>query len=263
MTAQNGAQTFTFTRLGRFGRFGNQLFQIAATIGIASRHNAEYIFPRWEFASFFRTVVPQSEVPIRPDLTISQDCFHYLDVRVDVPAAMVIDMRGAFQSERYFDDCAALVRDYFEPTPAILSALFAGYGNILRNEPTCIMVVRRGDYVTNQNNWVLQPAAFYAEAMAQFDQDTHFFVTSDDIQWCYEHIRAPHIVFLPQAAWPHNFFLGTLCQHAIIANSTFGWWFAYLSKNQEKRVIAAKNWFGPDLSHQDTKDLLPAGWIRL
>jgi hypothetical protein len=37
----------TFTQLGRHGEFGNQLFQIAATIGHAFKSNQEYMFPLW------------------------------------------------------------------------------------------------------------------------------------------------------------------------------------------------------------------------
>jgi len=254
---------FTFTRLGRMGRFGNQLFQIAATIGMAAKHETDYVFPKWEHSHLFKTPLPQFTSPMRPDLTLGHESFHYIDMRVIAHTASVIDLRGYFQSEKFFLHCASVIREYFEPTPVILTALNTGYGSILRNNATCIMVVRRGDYMTNQNNWVLQTADFYAEAMAQFDADTTFFVTSDDNEWCYQNIRGPNVTVLPQPAWIHNFFLGTLCQHAIIANSTFGWWFAYLNKNAGKRVVAARRWFGPDLAHNDTTDLLPAGWLTV
>lgn len=36
---------FTFKKLGRYGRIGNQMFQIASTIGIAIKHNDTFAFP--------------------------------------------------------------------------------------------------------------------------------------------------------------------------------------------------------------------------
>ena len=37
----------TFNELGRYGRFGNQMFQIASTIGLATKHGYEFGFPYW------------------------------------------------------------------------------------------------------------------------------------------------------------------------------------------------------------------------
>src|SRR3984957_1804634 len=46
--------------LGQLGRLGNQLFQIAATIGIARRNDCPFIFPPWPYAKYFEFPIPQS-----------------------------------------------------------------------------------------------------------------------------------------------------------------------------------------------------------
>src|SRR5262245_36764856 len=49
-----GEQAVTYTPLGRYGRLGNQLFQIAATIGIAQNRGERVLLPpRWEYRSRF------------------------------------------------------------------------------------------------------------------------------------------------------------------------------------------------------------------
>jgi hypothetical protein len=57
----------------------------------------------------------------------------------------------------------------------------------------------------------------------------------------------------------------TLCDDFIIANSSYSWWGAWLSKNPNKKVIAPIQWFGATgyTKDHDTKDLIPNDWTRI
>lgn len=57
--------------------------------------------------------------------------------------------------------------------------------------------------------------------------------------------------------------LMSMCDHFIIANSTFSWFGAYFSGNINKLVYYPRVWFGPALLHKNIKDICPDSWIGI
>jgi hypothetical protein len=92
--------------------------------------------------------------------------------------------------------------------------------------------------------------------------DVTLYVFSDDIDAVEREFKpaGPHVFVRATQPWHayDKIRLMSLCQHAIIANSTFSWWGAWLNPSPDKMVIAPDPWFAG--GQQDGRDLVPAGW---
>ena len=126
-------------------------------------------------------------------------------------------------------------------------------------EPASVAVhVRRGDYVLNSNAAAVHgvcPLDYYEKALAAVRQKLglpHVFLFSDDLDWALRELPLQGIQVtavdssqaeIPSLADLADFDLMRHCKHAVIANSSFSWWAAFLLQTPESLVIAPKQWF--------------------
>ncbi len=256
--------------LGELGRLGNQLFQIAATIGVARRNGCSFIFPTWQYSRHFEFPLPQAH-PIRHMQRRAPRSFAYEEIVID----RATELWGYFQSHRYFAHCEEEVRHYFTPHHALAQLLDSGFADLLARE-TCSVHVRRGDYLGDPTWPELAAGDYYERAMSQFDSNTTFVIFSDDTAWCMERFRGRSTFFVEALSAVEDLFLMARCRGHIIANSSLSWWGAWLDPNPDKKVIAPVRWFGrkhaePSVPYRpnhsagfyDTSDIVPPAWIKI
>lgn len=182
-------------------------------------------------------------------------------------------LTGYWHSSRYFDDAEPFLRTeltFKNGWDAANTAVAALIGS--SEVPTVSAHVRRGDYVTdpgaNRRLGTLEPD-YYHRAVEKIEAEigaVHLFVFSDEPEWCRRHLDTlgseTTIVDVngPSKA-ADDLRLVALCEHHVVANSTFSWWGAWLNPSPEKIVIAPEPWL---LDTRWPGDLrLPSNWVRL
>jgi len=194
--------------------------------------------------------------------------FHFDPNFQSLPADIYLD--GYWQSERYFAGIADELRRELT-VGAAAQAEVRDLEAAIRSAESVGVHVRRGDYVTEERTAAYHGTCdpeYYraaAERVREVAGRPHFFVFSDDPEWVRSHLAflSPStIIGHADRTRPHeDMRLLSLCRHAIIANSSFSWWGAWLSDHPGKRVVAPARWFSdPSI---DTSDLLPPQWTRL
>jgi len=233
----------TFKKLGDYGRLGNQMFQIAATVSHSLKMNETYGIKKWKYDIYFDS---HFNYVLDNNLIYKEPFFHYKEIK-----GKNIDLNGYFQSEKYFIQFEDEIRKLYNPKKEIISELRKKYGDLLKNSIS--IHIRRTDYVEKQNYHPLQTIDYYNESINYIKKRKHIeniLVFSDDINWCknnmsneYDYIQNSEI---------EDMFLMSLCENNIIANSSFSWWASWLNQNTNKIIIAPKKWFGVNIN---TKDL--------
>ena len=184
-----------------------------------------------------------------------------------VPASVYL--MGYWQSERYFQDISDIIRaDFSFKLP--LNEKNAEIAENISQVNAVSLHIRRGDYIQNPvTHAVYESCGFdYYSSAIQFIANTieqpYFFIFSDDIAWVKENFVIPfacqYITNNQNMESYNDMRLMSLCQHHIIANSSFSWWGAWLNSKPNKIMIAPKKWFADD---KNTSDLLPESWIKL
>lgn len=222
----------------------------------------------WQAPSLIRRVLARRQfASLRHKRFIAEPHYQYWAGINNLPTNCYLS--GYWQSEKYFSDVASQIRkDFTFRLP--LQNKNSEFANEISQVDAVSLHIRRGDYVSNKKTTAthgLCSIDYYQTAIryiAERVPHPHFFVFSDDIAWVKDNLK---IDFLCQyvdhnhgAESYNDMRLMSMCQHHVIANSSFSWWGAWLNPSPEKIVIAPKKWFAVDVN---TSDLYPQDWVPL
>jgi len=256
------------------GGLGNQMFQYAAGTALAAKTGDTLCMD----LSWFRS--PGSKDPLRvyelglfgikpteasPIRALCTRIFgrhlieQFKETEVELPLTNGAGLTGSiyldgfWQSESHFEAIAGEIRAEFQ--------LDAQASDTSTDKNSVCVHIRRTDYVTRGDFIGVEYYRKATEKMIALAPGCTFFVFSDDIAWCREHLN-----FIPDAQFidsvgTHSLQAMSACRHFIIPNSTFSWWAAWLAKNPSKIVIAPQTWTqGKGLT---LTKIVPGSWLRI
>ncbi len=137
----------------------------------------------------------------------------------------------------------------------------------IRGSQSVFIHVRRGDFFSPRYKKLFEgtcPIDYYEKSIehvkAKVTNPT-FFVFSDDIQWAKDHLPlSNNTTFIDWNKYnesPYDMFLMSNCKYAIMANSTFSFWGAYLG-NAKRLVFYPSKWN----NGAETPSIFEKEWIH-
>lgn len=245
------------------GRLGNNMFQIAAAIGYARKHNVGWAIRKGYVERGFNVNQVDRFFPHLPGFDgqfrgYDEPTYDYKEIPFHPQGVRLV---GFWQSIKYFEHCQDEVRDTFRLKH------IDGYKDYVS------IHVRRGDYTQHSGSFPPVTIEYLQQALKIFTDKGYnkFIVFSDDQLWCranlVSYIDGVQFTFAENQNEFQDLCMMASCEHNIIANSSFSWMAAFCNKNQDKIIVSPSqegfNWYGSGAGVKNPKTLVPDNWIQI
>lgn len=178
---------------------------------------------------------------------------------------------GYWQSEKFFLDYKNEIRSDFTFNIPLTGKNLEIHQEILETPSSISLHIRRGDYLSVKNFAIHGSCSqfYYQNAVTRISASCSntptIFVFSDEPSWVSENLKLSYPVKIIGHNLPdkgiEDLRLMTICDHHVIANSTFSWWGAWLSKSENGLVVAPSRWFTS--SKLSNPDIYCDHWIQI
>jgi hypothetical protein len=248
----------TFKNIATSGDLGSQILQYFSLYAVAKENNKTIVFPEsiidkgWGFK--FCNLL-DIEVSYKSD-----DFFKdFISIKMDPKLLRDPSLFSLDKNTNYNIDELFYLFHYWHPKYSNDIMNFSWNKNYQKeadllyqkikvpNKELVSIHVRRGDYLLPQHHHFCQlDTEYYSKAIEPFIDEIekyHFVIFSNDIEWCKNNlIEGDMVTFIDPNSDYVDLLLMSMCDHNIIANSTYSWCAAYKNKNRNKKVICPKNY---------------------
>lgn len=236
-----------------------------ATIKPASPRDlmkVSYYVPNQILARVVRRLFPKRKTEFVAD----KDPYVYLPQALAISGDCYFD--GYWMSSLYFDSYRERVIKEFEFKPFVTKENKM-LEKLLKLDNSVAVHVRRGDYVGAATLGGICTLEYYRNAIKEARKRIarpSFFVFSDDPNWCLEHLKNAFgdskVYFISNNIGTESYRdmqLMSYARCAILANSSFSWWGAYLNQREDHITLCPEKWH----NNMEHKDHYVDGWIKI
>jgi hypothetical protein len=248
------------------GGLGNQMFQIASGYGIAQKNNMNFFiinsseikqnFTHIDDNNYLLQTIFNNFTNINFRFINLEGTTHFKEAEENCFTCTNITFNddafldGYFQNEKYFLSYKKAIISMFKANSVYKSFIMQTRENVQLTEllkTSYFIHVRRGDYLNHQNLYGIDSDKYYSLAIyniIQKDPGAHFFILSDDIEYCktypiFQNIKRSYIELPPVES---IYFMSICYKGGICGNSSFSWWGSYLNENVNKTVMFPSKW---------------------
>jgi hypothetical protein len=256
--------------MGSMGRLGNQMFQYACAYAVAKRNNTSLSISTYNL--YTKNPVNQIVETFKLSSALHNDYtgivhqFYEADFSYDPRIENVTngtDLVGYFQSDRYFSQYRnELLENEFVFNSDLIDRAAVYTQSLKLCGELCSIHVRMGDYKKLSDTHTNLGKDYYTRALSLVPDCKSYIVFSDEpaeAKKMFEQISTKNSqqFLYPDLDYGTSLYLMSICNHHIIANSSYSWWGAWLSTS--KTVVAPSSWFGSN-GPKRWCDVYCSGW---
>ena len=254
------------------GGLGNILFQYFNGYVLSKKYNCKISFQ--SNYNYWRGCISQYKIFQHLDFMDFNTCdtnsyydynelhFYHYDIKL---TRKNYKISGYYQSYKYSHKYIQEIKnELFYNIASTYYLMENKYYQIKNDKPTCLIHVRRGDYLMYSNVHPTCSDSYYQEAI-KLIPDCKYLVCSDDIQF----VQNWHVIQnvdheIIDLIDPEELLLFmTFCDNFIIANSTLSLVAYLLRNNKNAKIVGPKNWFGPAGYKYKIEDIVPSETILI
>ncbi len=266
------------------GGLGNQMFQYAFGRAAAQRLGTRYALNHFNSLHYFdlypKELVKNTLMKNAYKLTsrwVDRPTYLWDDAWVSSEEILAKTHSGAtycgyFQGESFFPGFKNDLQHAFSIRSSYVNDFQKKWGQLFQDHRVLVLHIRRGDYLKlnvpelGSPNLSLPDSYFYRCLDSVDDLDQYKIVAvSDDKTYASKLLERWPEAIISAGTEIEDFQLVMHADAAIISNSTFAWWAAYLNRKTSFKVYGPKYWLGFKVAKEFPTGVtdMPWNWVEV
>lgn len=184
-------------------------------------------------------------------------------------AQHTVFLKGYWMSHKYFQAHEDVIKKDFTIRKHLVEHL-EPLANEMRSRNSVAVHIRCTDRKDAANLLLYGeiPKSYFEAGVEYINEkkgNLHLYIFSDDIELAKKYVPEGYDCTYVSRHITKNtiedMYLMTQCKNAVITNSTFSWWAAYLNRHDDKIIVVPERWY--NIAPFNYSDIYYPGWIKM